>query len=119
MMLSEWYYLLIAALVNSFFVFLWQKFLIHKQMLGFMIWASLILGSFFNAWALDVLHRQLGITELSQMMQLILGCWLFILVASEVKHYALNGWSWRSFWLNYLGELISFTLMGLVIFALT
>jgi hypothetical protein len=119
MVFNEWYYLVIAAMVSSYFIFVWQKKRRHIKVSGKGPWCLIFFGSLFNAWVLDVLQRQLGVITLSQMMQVVLGCWFFILVSTTAKHYALNGWSKKIFWLDHVEDLISFTLMGLVVYLLS
>lgn len=119
MSLSEWYYLPIAALINSLFTFFWQKHLGHKVIKGLSLWTLVFIGSLFNAWGMDVLQRLVEVVSLTHMLQISLGCWLFIVVATTAKHHALNGWSKKVFWIDYAGDLIGFILMGLIIYALT
>lgn len=119
MSLSEWYYLPIAALINSLFTFGWQKSVGHKMVKGRLVWALIFFGSLFNAWGMDVLQRMVEVTTLYHMLQISLGCWLFIAVSTSAKHHALNGWSKKIFWIDYGGDLIGFILMGLIIFVLT
>lgn len=119
MALTEWYYLLVAAMVGSFFTFMWQKKIRHIKVSGKGPWSLIFFGAFFNAWVLDVLQRMLEVIDLSQMMQVVLGSWFFILVATSAKHYALNGWSKKVFLLDHGEDLLNFILMGLVIYALT
>lgn len=119
MRLSEWYYLPIAALINTLVVYYWQKLMGDKKIVGPKVWSLVIVGSLFNAWGMDVIQRLVEVTTLNHMLQISLGCWLFIAVSTSAKHYALNGWSKKTFWINYTGDLIGFILMGLIIFSLT
>ncbi|MDD4974063.1 MAG: DUF1761 family protein [Bacteriovorax sp.] len=119
MSLSEWYYLPIAALTNSLFYLFWQKKMGLKKIHGFKTLSLIFFGSLFNAWGLDVIQRMLEIFTIVQMMKISLGCWLMIAAATSAKHYAVNGWSKKNFWIDYGGDLIGFMIMGLIIYALT
>lgn len=119
MRLAEWYYLPIAALINTLVVYLWHTKIGQKEVKGKNAWILILVGSVFNAWGLDVIQRLVEVVTLNQMMQISLGCWLFIAVATSAKHYALNGWSKKTFWIDYAGDLLGFIVMGTVIYVLT
>lgn len=119
MRLSEWYYLPVTAVISSLFHLFWQKTLAQKKIRTFNALGVIFLGSLFNAWGLDVMQRMLDIFTLIQMMKISLGCWLMFSAATSAKYYAINGWPKRIFWIDYGGDLISFILMGLIIYALT
>lgn len=117
--LSEWYHILIAALANCIFYLIWQKLVGQKKIRGLKTFGIIIIGIFFNAWGLDVMQRLLEITSLLNMMKISLGCWLMVAVATSAKHYAVNGWSKKNYWIDYGGDLCGFMLMGAVIYVLT
>ena len=119
MALSEWYYLPIAALINSLFYFFWQKKLANKKIQGPKMLGFVFIGSLFNAWGIDVLQRMLDISTLLHILKISLGCWLMFVAATTAKHYAVNGWTKKDFWIDYGGDFIGFMLMGLIIYALT
>ena len=119
MALSEWYYLPVAALINSFFTIYWQKIMSQQKGISKNILLIVFLGSLFTALGLDVLQRLLDIDSLIQALKISLGCWLMFAVATGAKHYAVNGWSKKNFWIDYGGDLIGFMMMGLIIYALT
>lgn len=119
MALNEWYYLAIAALVNSFFYIFWHKQFGPKKVYELQTLVLIFIASFFNAWGMDVIQRMLDVFTLIQMMKISLGCWLMFAVATSVKHYKVNGWSRKNFWIDYGGDLIGFMIMGQVIYALT
>lgn len=119
MSLFEWYYLPIAALINGFFTLMWQKKVGHKKIQGTKILCLIFIGSFFNAWGLDVIHRLVEVSTLTHVLQVSLGFWLFIVVSTSAKHHAINGWPKKLFWIDYGGDLIGFMIMGLVVYALT
>lgn len=119
MSLSEWYYLPVAALINSLFTVFWQTKWNQKKIQGYGLWIVIFLGSLFSAWGIDVIQRMVDATDLVHIMKISLGCWLFIAVATSAKHYAIKGWSKKSFWIDYGGDLIGFILTGLVIHILT
>ncbi|MFA6237812.1 MAG: hypothetical protein WC635_10830 [Bacteriovorax sp.] len=119
MTFSEWYYIPIAASVSSVFTFIWQKKIGHKQIQGIKTLGLIFFGAILNCWGMDVLQRMVDVTTFNQMMQVSLGCWIYIAAATSAKHYALHGWSKKSFWIDYGGDLASFLLMGSIIYALT
>ncbi|MGZ3789373.1 MAG: DUF1761 family protein [Bacteriovorax sp.] len=120
MNISEWYYLPVAALVNSFFLFFWNKrFAANKDLKRPRILGLIFLGSLLNAWGIDVVQKFSDVSSLKHVMQVSLGCWLMFAAASAAKHYAVNGWSKKNFRIDYGGDLIGFILMGLVVYVLT
>lgn len=119
MRLNEWYYLPIAALVNGFFILFWQQKIGAKKIQGITCYVFIFLGSLLNAWGIDVVGRLADIGNLYHVLEVSLGCWLMFVAATSAKHYAVNGWSKKNFWIDYGGDLIGFVMMGLIIFALT
>lgn len=119
MVLREWYHLLVAASVNCLITIAWQKIMARRKSPSFLISFLIFLGSFFSAWGMDVLQRLLEVFTIFQMMKISLGCWLMFAAATGAPHYAVNGWSKKNFWIDYIGDLIGFMFMGLVIYALT
>jgi hypothetical protein len=117
--LIDWFYLPIAALINSIFVIIWQKKVGKKTIQGVKVLSFIFIGSLFNAWGIDVIHRIDDVTTVEHMMQVSLGCWLFISASTSAKHYLMNGWSIRLFWIDCLGDLVGFILMGLIIYYYT
>ena len=119
MSFSEWYYLPIAAVVNGLFQIFWQKQVAGKTLKRFWPLALVFVGSLLNAWGIDVIQRVYDIFSFVHVMKVSLGCWLMFSAATSAKHYADNGWSKKNFWIDYGGDLIGFSLMGIIIYVLT
>jgi peptidoglycan biosynthesis protein MviN/MurJ (putative lipid II flippase) len=119
MSIHEWYYLPVGAIIGSLFQYFWMTKIAHKEVKGAQIIGLIFLGAFLTTWGIDVLQKTLDVSNLEHILKVSLGCWLMFAAASASKHYALNGWSKRKFWLDYGGDLFAFVLMGLVVYVLT
>lgn len=119
MRLTEWYYLPIAALINGIFLYFWQKNIAQKRVTGGLTLGAIFLGSLLNAWGLDVIQRLAEVMQFADMAKVVFGCWLMFVAATSAKYYAINGWSKRLFFIDAVGDLIGFSLMGMVIYYLT
>jgi hypothetical protein len=119
MLVQEWYYLFVAALVNSCLQFFWMTKIANKSVQGVKVYSVIFIGSLLSAWGIDVLQRMLDIFTIVHILKIALGCWLMFAAATASKHYAVNHQSIKQFWLDYGGDLVGFLVMGLIIYALT
>lgn len=112
-------YLLIVGVVNLAFVYYWQLKVRKKPIEGRISWVACILSSGLNAWGMDVIQKGFGAYLFIHVLQISLGVWVFMTAATALKHYAINGWSKRDFWLDYGGDLASYFLLGILLFVIT
>lgn len=119
MTLHEWYYLFVAGMVSTIFQFFWIKKLKSKDMRSAQSLLILFVSSFAIAWGIDVIQKELDIFKFIHIIKISLGCWLMIAVASGAKLQYINGWNRKNFLIEYGGELISYLLIGTVVYVLT
>lgn len=117
-MVNEWIYLLLAALINTGIQFTWKK-IKQNKIVDRNALVLIFLGSFGAAWAIDVIQKGLETMTLVHILKVSLGAWIMFAAGTAVKHYQINGWSLKQFKDDYLGDLIGFLAMGMIIHVLS
>ena len=112
-------YIPIIALVAVAFTYGWNLKVRNRAFKSSEVWFLSLFGSLFNVWGLDVLQRELGVETVHNMVLLSASVWFVFVMATYAKYIPIYGWSKRDFWLDYGGDLISFILSGLLVFAVT
>lgn len=119
MILQEFSYLLIITVINLGFIYLWNAKVRKKPFKGLKLWVLCAFCSLFMCWGIDALERIYDVGSFGGVAQISFGSWLVFVFATSAKYYAINKWSWKEFWLDYGGDLISFFLAGFGIYVIT
>lgn len=118
-MVNEWIYLLLAALLNTGVQYVWKRKSGGAVVVDRNGLVLIFIGSFCSAWGIDVIQRGLEVLTFEHILKVSLGCWLMFAVATAAKHYQINGWSMKQFKSDYIGDLIGFLVMGILIHVLS
>lgn len=115
-MINELIHIPVIALINLGVMYLWNLKVQKRRFESAQVWLFSFVGSLFTTWGLDVLARMLEVESWKGIVYLSTGCWLVFNVANQLKFIPINKYSFKSFWLDTIGEWVYFTLIGILIF---
>jgi hypothetical protein len=112
-------YIPLVALLNLGVIYLCHVKLLKRPISGKQEWFMLYIASFLNTWGLDVLQHLVTTDNLFDVLKISLGAWLLFTAATSYKHYRFRSLTFRQFWLDFGGDLISYMIVGIGIYVCT
>jgi hypothetical protein len=117
--ISQIVHIPIIALINLGIIYFWNLKVRNRAFRSPSVWGLSFFGSLFNVWGQDVVQRDFVVESVPNMVLVSAGCWIVFVLATNAKYLAIYGWSKRDFWLDCVGDLISFIISGILIYLAT
>jgi hypothetical protein len=114
---SFWFFP-ITVICYLLFLLFWNKFILKKTIKYKEYPLFLIAGVLIN-WGIVILERLFEVQKLEHTLKIGLGAWFIFVFSHHLKTIKLNEWSFKECRQVFLGEILSFFVIAIMIYVLT